>query len=218
MPSHVFTSHPRSVAFVVCLFTAIGCGIAPARATDFPISGTITINGTAGALPSGGSFAGSAYSLVTGDIASGVFTFPVATLSFDTTFGPATATYQFTQTNTSSGQVAGDGVAALSNASMKLQVLSATVNSVPLGIGTCVFQPIVLSLAGTGSTAGLDLSDDSFTIPPAPAGDCGSFRTQINDAVAGSTNSLQMHMAGNFTPPSPNDTIFADGFELSGRP
>jgi hypothetical protein len=193
------------------------CASATAGATDFPVTGTITINGNAGTLPTGGTFAGSAYDVTTGDIASGAFTFPVATLSFDTTFGPATATYQFSQTGTSTGQVANDGVAALTNASMKLQVLSATVNSVPLGIGTCVFQPIVLSLAGTGSAAGLDLADPAFTIPPAPAGDCGSFASQINDAVAGSNNSTQLLLAGNFTPP-PDDVIFVDGFDLSGSP
>lgn len=186
-----------------------------ASAANFPVSGTITVNGNAGALPSGGTFGPSSYDGVTGAISSGQFTFPQSELDFNSQFGPVTVTYQLSQTNTSNGQVASDGTAALSQVILKLEVLLVTINSVPVstGNGTCIFQPIDLDLAGTGSASGLDLTDPVFTIPPVGATDCGAFSSQINDNIAGNNNSAVMHLAGDFTPPPNDDTIFKNGFD-----
>lgn len=187
-----------------------------AGATDFPVSGTLSVNGNSGALPAGGVFGGSSYDPGSGAIAAGAFAFPQSTISFDSSFGTVVVTYQFSQTNTSTGQVAADGVAALTDAAMRLEVTHVTVSGFPISVGTCVFAPIDLVLAGTGSAAGLDLSDDGFTIPAVASSDCGGYGDQINDGVAGSNNSIQTHLDGNFTPPAASDdTIFANGFDLA---
>ena len=195
-----------------------GCALASgaASATSFPVSGTISVNGNPGTLPSGGSFGpNSSYDAASGAIAAGRFMFPVATTVFYSSVLGAnvTVTYQLSQTNTSTGQVASDGIAALGAVTMKLQVLSATVGVVPIGVGTCIFQPIDLALAGSGAASGLDLADTGFAIPPVAPTDCGGWGSQINSGIAGSNNSLQTHWTGNFTPPTGNDLIFANGFD-----
>lgn len=201
------------------LTAALMLAAASAGAANFPVTGTITVNGNPGSLPAGGTFAGSAYDPVSGAIASGAFSFPDATISFDVAgIGTATVTYRLSQTNSSAGMVATDGVAALDTARMKLQVVSAWIGVIPIGVGTCVFQPINLDLGGTGSASGLDLDDPSFTIPPVGASDCGNYGSQINAGIAGSNNSVTMHMSGDFTPPSADtDTIFENGFDVASR-
>lgn len=188
-----------------------------AAAADFPVSGSIAFNGNAGALPDGGTFGPSSYAPASGAIAAGRFTFPQATTSFSSTFGSVVVTYLLSQTNTSSGQIGADGTAAFSAVSMKLEVQQVRVGGFPVDVGTCVFQPIDLDLAGTASAAGLDLADASFTVPPVGASDCGGYASQINAALAGSNNRIDVHLAGDFTPPADNDTIFADGFESAAR-
>jgi hypothetical protein len=196
------------------LATAMVLACNVAGATNFAVTGTISVNGNPGALPSGGTFGNATYNATSGAISSGKFTFPQATLSFDSAVGTVTATYTLSQTNTSTGQVASDGVAALTQTHLKLVVDSARIGVIPIGIGTCVFQPINVDLAGTGAAAGLDLGDDAFTIPSVASTDCGGYGDQVNAGVAGSNNTLQVHIAGNFTPPPEDDTIFANGFDL----
>jgi hypothetical protein len=97
-----------------------------------------------------------------------------------------------------------------------LLVVSALIAGVfPIGVGTCVFQPITIDIAGTVSAAGLDLSDPAFTIPTVGSTDCGGYGDQINTGVAGSNNSMQVHLAGDFTPPPEDDTIFRNGFDAA---
>lgn len=190
-----------------------------ASATNFPVSGTISVNGNPGALPSGGTFGDSTYNAATGDISVGTFTFPQSTTTFhsDSLGADVTVTYQLSQTNTSSGQVAIDGVAAMTQAHLKLKAISAVVGFIPISFGeTCIFQPIDVDLAGTGSASGLDLSDNGFAIPTVAPTDCNNYGSQVNSGLTGSNNSLQMHMAGNFTPPPNNDTIFKNGFDTPG--
>lgn len=201
------------------LFAALVLAAGSAAAADFPVSGTIIVNGNAGALPDGGLFEGSGYDASTGDIDAGVFTFPQTTTSFVVQgIGTVIVTYQLSQTNSSSGLVASDGVAALNTATMKLQVISARVGVIPIGVGTCIFQPIEWSLSGVASSGGLDLDHTGFTIPPVGASDCGNYGSQINDGIAGSNNSIAMRVAGDFTPPTDgNDTIFENGFDAANR-
>ena len=202
------------------LITAPLLAAASASAAGFPVSGTITVNGSPGSLPEGGMFSGSSYDAATGDIAPGVFTFPVTTTSFVATgIGTVTVTYRLSQTNASGGLIATDGMAALDTAIMKLQILTATIGVIPIGVGTCVFQPIVFDLAGTGSATGLDLEDASFAIPPVGDSDCGNWGSQINAGIAGNDNSIAMQISGDFTPPTapPEDAIFHNGFEAASR-
>lgn len=182
-------------------------------AADFVVTGIATMNGNAGALPANSFFAGSAYDGATGAIASGSFTFPQTTSSN----GSTVVTWRMEQTNTSSGQVASDGVAALTDASFKLTVLSASLGGFPIPLGTCVFQPITIGLSGTVVQGGLDLADEQFDIHETPPGNCGSVRDQINATFAGSNNRIDLHLAGDFTPPGANDRIFVDGFEAGVR-
>lgn len=191
-----------------------------AGAVDFPVTGTISVNGNPGALPSGGHFGDSTYDAATGVLSNGTFTFPQATTTFhsDALGVDVTVHYQLSETNSATGQVAMDGVAALSTVQMKLQIVSAfAAGVVPIPVGTCIFQPIDVDLVGTGTTGGLDLSDDSFTIPEVGATDCGGYGSQVNSGIAGTDNSMQIQMAGDFTPPSANDTIFMSGFESPTR-
>lgn len=208
-------STKRNIALGLALQMA---ALTAAHATNFDVTGTITINGNAGTLPTGGTFGNSIYDGATGALSSGKFTFPQSSATFhvDSLGADVTVTYQLSQTNTSTGQVATDGVAALSQATLKLQVVSALIAGViPIGVGTCVFQPITIDLAGTGSAAGLDLSDPAFTIPTVGSTDCGGYGDQINTGVAGSNNSMQVHLAGDFTPPPEDDTIFRNGFDAA---
>ena len=184
--------------------------------TDYPVSGSITVNGTTGPLPSGGEFAGSSYDVASGEIGAGAFEFPQATIEFDSPLGPVTATYELSQVNTSTGQVDFDGVAGLTSASMRLHVLSAFLGGlVPIPIGNdCVFAPIVFGLDGTGSAAGLELADAAFTIPEIESSACGGNGDAINDGIAGSSNSIELQIDGDFTPPTEViDLIFEDGFD-----
>jgi hypothetical protein len=183
-----------------------------AGAVDYPVGGTLSINGNAGDLPDGGVFAGSGYDPATGAIASGAFAFPDGTIEIPTPLGTAIAHYVFTQTNTSDGLVAADGVAALAEAVMQIEVTSASVGGLPIAITPCVIGPILLDLAGTASATGLDLSDDGFTIPPVASGDCGGNGDTVNAAIAGDDNAVGMTLAGDFTPPA-DERIFADGFD-----
>jgi len=206
-----------STKWNIALAMALQIAALPAvHASNFAVTGTISVNGNPGVLPAGGTFGDSGYNGATGALSSGQFIFPVATTTFhsDSLGADVTVTYQLSQTNTSTGQVASDGVAALTQASLKLQVLSALVGGViPIGVGTCIFQPIPVDLAGTGSAAGLDLSAAGFTIPTVAPTDCGGHGNEINGGVAGSNNSMQVQLAGDFTPPPANDTIFVNGFD-----
>jgi hypothetical protein len=188
------------------------------HAANFAVTGTISVNGNPGALPSGGTFGNSTYNTATGAISSGKFTFPQATTTFhsDDLGADVTVTYQITQTNTSTGQVAEDGIAALTQAHLKLKAISAVIGVIPISFGeTCIFDPINVDLAGTGDASGLDLSDEGFVIPTVAPTDCNNLGNQVNDGLAGSDNTLDVHIAGNFTPPTPeDDTIFENGFEI----
>lgn len=210
---------PISNTRVIALALALQIAALPAaHATNFVVTGTISVNGNPGALPSGGTFGDSTYDTATGAISSGNFTFPPSSTTFhsDSLGADILVNYQLSQTNSSTGQVASDGVAALSVAHMKLQIVSAFAGGVvPIPLGTCVFQPIDFDLSGTGSAAGLDLSDAAFTIPGVAPTDCGGFGDQINTGVAGSNNSMDIHIDGDFTPPPEDDTIFKYGFDLT---
>ena len=83
--------------------------------------------------------------------------------------------------------------------------------------GTCDFEPIDVGvLGGTGAASGLDLGASGFTIPPVDAGACGGHGSQLDAGLAGNQTSLQLQLAGDFTPPVASDKIFADGFEPGG--
>lgn len=206
----------RGAMFALALQLA---ALPSAQATNFAVTGTISVNGNPGALPSGGTFGNSTYDAATGALSAGKFTFPQATTTFhsDSLGVDVTVTYQVSQTNTSTGQVAEDGVAALTQAHLKLKAISAMVGFVPVSFGeTCIFDPINVDLAGTGDASGLDLSDEGFVIPTVAPTDCNNFGDQVNDGLAGSNNTLDLHIAGNFTPPTPeDDTIFENGFEAT---
>jgi len=198
----------KSMFVVAASFAAALAFAAPAYATNFPVSGTITVNGNAGSLPSG-TFGDSTYDSTTGALSVGKFTFPQASTTINITgFGSVTVNYQFTQTNTSTALVASDGTAAMSQVVARLSILS---TSLPISVTPCGFGPIGLDLTGSGSAAGLDLEDRSFTVPPT-TDSCGGFKDQINDQLATSDNSIAPHFVGDFTPP-PSDKIFFDGFD-----
>ncbi|MGA9342838.1 MAG: hypothetical protein WBV61_10995 [Rhodanobacteraceae bacterium] len=191
---------------------ALACFALPAVATDFPVSGSLSLNGTVSALPDGGVFAGSAYDPSSGQIAPGAFVFPQATLSFDTPFGTAVATYLVSQDNTSAGMVEADGNASLTDTDLQLDVLSLEISGFPVALGNCTFAPIVLALDGGGSMDGLALGDNGFSVPPVAADDCGGYGAEIDDQIAGSNNDIALELAGDFTPPS-GDEIFGNGFD-----
>lgn len=207
-------STTRAVALVLALQALT---FSSAHATNFAVTGTISVNGNAGTLPTGGTFGNSTYDGATGALSSGKFTFPQATTTFhsDQLGVDVTVTYLISQTNTSTGEVATDGVAALTQAHLKLKAISAVVGLVPVSFGeTCIFQPINVDLSGTGAASGLDLTDPGFTIPQVASTACNGFGGQVNDGLTGSNNSLAVHIAGNFTPPTPDDdTIFENGFD-----
>jgi len=162
-------------------------------------------------------FGPSAYDPATGTIAPGAFRFPDGTASVPTDAGTLTVTWRMTQAGTSAGLVAADGTVAFEDASLRLELLSATVPTpigvLPVEIAPCVFEPIVWQLAGSGNAGGLALDDAAFAIPLAEVGQCAAFRDEINDAIAGGSGSVALALAGDFTPPAASDVIFVDGFE-----
>jgi hypothetical protein len=199
-------------AFTLVVLLALACQAA--AATDFPVSGTLSVNGNAGALPDGGTFGDSTYDASTGALSPGAFSFPQTTTSFPSDLGTVAVTYRLSQTDTSTGLVAADGTAALTNASLTLNVTHVTISGIPISVGTCVFQPIDIALAGTGSATDLNLAESGFSIPEVAPSACGGYGDQINQAIAGTNNAIEVAMEGDFTPPVDDDTIFADGFEL----
>lgn len=184
-----------------------------ALATDFPVTGSIIVNGEQGELPPNGVFAHSGYDPGDGLIDAGTFTFPVTTETSVSDGIVFVLKYQMIQTDSSNGAVATDGVAALSTATFKLTILSITAGGVPIPIGQCTIEPIAVDLAGTASAEGLDLADEQFDIPEVPPGQCGSFRGSLNDAFFGPNNSMNLLLAGDFTPPPKTDLIFKNGFD-----
>lgn len=186
-----------------------------ASAVDYPVTGSLTFNENPADLPDGSLFVGSSYDDTTGEIGTGSFVFPQATLSFTSSLGDAEATYQITQDNTSSGQVGSDSTAALTESVLTLTMVSLTIDgSFPFDVGTCVFSPITLELAGTASATGLSLMDAAFTVPTVGPEDCGGFSSDFNNAISGSNNEIALQVVGDFTPPAgDNDTIFKNGFE-----
>ncbi len=194
----------RSYHRVACAL-ALGVFATAAAATDFTVTGSISINGNTGALPDG-TFLGSSYDPITGAIGAGTFKFPVTTVSQ----GANSLTYQLSQTNSSTGLVDGSGVAALSNAAFSVRLINGTYNGFPVTFGaSCIFAPINMALTGTATATGLDLAESGFTIPQT-TDNCNNFAALMNPAVSGSSNAIQLHIDGDFAPP---DTIFADGFE-----
>lgn len=182
-----------------------------AAATQYPISsGTVTINGSSAALPTGGTFGNSTYDGGTGYLSAGKFAFPEATIDTDGT----TITYQLVQTDTSSALVGSGGNVGFTTANMKLSIISALYNGFPVPVSPCTFSPIVWdSLGGTASGTGMQISNGNFEVPPTTDA-CGGLKDQINEALIGNENSISMTIDGNFTPPAQDDRIFASGFEL----
>lgn len=183
-----------------------------AHAADFAASGSITLNGNISSLS--GTFGPSTYDGNNGVISAGAFDFPQSTIQFGSGGdSQVTVTYQLVQTDTSSGQVASDGLAALTHATMKLHVIAAHTPAILWSVGTsCDFQPIDVVLDGTGAASGMDLVASGFTIPAVDASACGGHGSQLNAGLSGNQTSTKVHLEGDFTPPS--DIIFADGFDL----
>jgi hypothetical protein len=156
-------------------------------------------------------FGDSTYDPATGTLSAGKFTFPPSSVTFPVSgLGNVTVNYQLTQTNTSTALVAGDGTAAMTQVVMQLEVVSTLP---PLPVTPCRFGPIDLDLAGSASSAGLDLEDRSFTVPPT-TDFCGGFASQINSQLAGNDNGIAPHLDGDFTPPAnAGDKIFINGFD-----
>lgn len=199
----------KSMFVAAASFAAALVFATPALADVFPVTGTITVNGSAGSLPSG-TFANPTYDPTTGVLSTGKFAFPQSSTTINVSgVGDVTVVYQLSQTNTSTALVASDGTAAMTQVDAKIEIVSTTL---PISVVPCRFSPILLDLAGTGSTTGLDLEDRSFTVPPT-TDSCGGFKSQINSQLAGSNNSIAPHLDGDFTPPDANDKIFIDGFD-----
>lgn len=206
-------------AGTIAALAAVCCAFAgSASANEFPVTGSVTINGGSSApLPAGVTFGDSTYNASNGDLSAGKFTFPSSTITFDS--GKGTATYQFSQTNTSMALVGDDGMAVLTPASMNLKVLSATYDpgtgSIPISLGSdCIFTPIHWNdLWGTRTPTGLDLMQATFTVP-ATQGNCGGLASQINDALRGNHNSIELLIGRSFALPATgaSDLIFISGF------
>lgn len=176
-----------------------------AAAVDYPVSGTISINGSTGSLPDG-SFEGSSYDPTAGSIGAGAFKFAEATV----TQGSYSLTYELGQVDTSTGQVDVHGAASLSNAAMSLRLIKGVTPFGPANFGqSCIFSPINLLLSGTASANGLALSSPAFTVLPT-TDDCNGWASLLNAQMSGSTNTIALNVDGNFTPPG---VIFIDGFD-----
>ena len=72
----------KSMFVAAASFAAALAFAAPARATNFAVSGTITVNGNAGNLPNGGTFGNSTYDTASGALSVGHFTFPQSSVTF----------------------------------------------------------------------------------------------------------------------------------------
>lgn len=197
---------------------AVACWLfaGSASARQFPVSGSVTINGgTPAALPANVTFGDSTYNASNGDLSAGTFNFPVSTATFDN--GNGVVTYRFTQTNASTALVGSSGMAMLSVANMSLKVLSASYYTIAIDVGTdCVFGPIRWHhLWGARTTTGLDLMQATFAVPMTQ-GSCNGHAQQINDALQGNDNSIELLINGNFSLPNAgaSDLIFFDGFGL----
>jgi hypothetical protein len=199
---------------LLAVLTVFSIGVASAgavHAADFPLSGVFTFNGVDSALS--GTFGPSTYNASSGGITAGAFNVPSATLQFASgADSQVTVHYQITQTNTSSGQVADDGVAVLTSATLMLHVIDAHTQAMLWSVGsTCDFGPFVLALAGTGAVSGLDLGANGFTIPAVSTSACGGHGDPLSSGIAGDQSRTQLLLAGDFTPPL--DKLFADGFD-----
>jgi len=186
------TLHRVTLALIAALFAS------SAAWADQPVAGALVINGAAGNLPRGAVFAPAPSA--GGKLVRGAFAFPDTTIRVTVAgYGDVDITYRLVQTNTSMAEVAPDGVAAMTRVLARLELVGTTL---PLTVTPCAFGPIAIDLAGQGSANGLDLEAASFAIPPAAPDQCGAFGARLNALVATANNRLQVHVAGNFSPPA----------------
>lgn len=205
--------HPCAYAIAALAIVCSGFAGA-ANATQYEVTGSVTINGAnSGDLPAGASFGDATYNPLNGDLSTGKFVFPQATVGFEYGGSTGTVTYQLTQTNTSQAFVGDDGLAFLSNANVSLRAISAALG-VFLDLGTdCIFGPIRFNnLWGSRTANGLEFMQASFSVPPT-TGYCGGYKDQINEQVAGSDNSIALIIHGTFALPTHSDLLFMNGFE-----
>lgn len=155
-----------------------------------PVSGQFVINGYPMTFPNG-SFADGAQQ-ASPAVYGGIFYFPPATFQSNVNgLGMVVLNTQLFHRGTTTNALTSPSTAAIQMTNVYLHLYSATVSGVPVPLGNdCVFGPILFSAQGTWSAASATMSGNNITIPPVPPTACNGYASTLNNAIAGSNNSV----------------------------
>jgi hypothetical protein len=172
------------------------------------VTGTITVDGVASAVPTGAVWTGGAYDPVSGEIGPGALASPVGPVTIPGVLlgNDLLVQLRLVQVGEVSGQVRPDGTVELEPVLLQVDARSATFVGDLL---TCVGTPFPVELHGTADASGLHLAATGLTPGPVPDGSCAGNAANINAALGGAPVDLDLHVAGDFTPPEAIETEVA---------
>lgn len=187
----------------------------PARLAvlNYPVVGSIWVNGRAEDLGTGATFVAQSFNAQTGQVGPGAFVYPAHTVTYSTSLGPAVVTYQIVQTNQSGGTVQTDTSVSLSMAEVRTDILAASLGGFTVVSGNCSASPVTLELSGHVESGGMFLRDDQFTIPSFSGSGCGTAVSILNSFFLGDNNSVSLIVKGAFVPDAAG-LLFRDGFDI----
>lgn len=155
-----------------------------------PVSGQLVIDGYPMPFPAGSYVDGAQQASPA--VYGGVFYFPPTTLQSPINgLGLVTLSLQLFHRGSTYNPIVGTNLAGIQMDNVYLQLYSATVSGIPVPLGSdCSFGPVVLGATGTWNSSFATMSGNEIVIPPVPAGACSGYGTTLNDAIAGSNNSV----------------------------
>lgn len=155
-----------------------------------PVSGQLVVDGYPMTFPNG-SFADGAQQ-ASPAVYGGIFYFPPQSFQSNVNgLGMVVLNTQLFHRGTTNNQLSSPATASIQMTNVYLHLYSATVSGFPVPLGNdCVFGPILFAAQGTWSAASATMSGNNITIPPVPPTACNGYASTLNDAIAGSNNSV----------------------------
>jgi hypothetical protein len=173
------------------------------------VSGAVTVDGVASPMPAGAVWVGGDYDPVGGVVGPGALASPVGSVTIpDAILGSVDLVVQqrLVPVGEVGGQVRPDGTVELDPVQFQVDARSASVGG---DLEECVGEPFTVELVGTADASGLHLTAEDLALGAAPPGSCAGQATNINSILGGVAVDLELHVAGDFTPPEGVETSVA---------
>lgn len=177
--------------------------------TGRAVSGAIVVNDVVSPVPAGAVWVGGDYDPVSGALGPGALASPVGSVTIPgALMGSIDLVVQqrLVQVGEVGGQVRPDGTVELDPVQFQIDARSASYGGDLQG---CVGEPFTVELVGTADVGGLHLTAEDLTLGAAPPGSCAGQANNINDMLGGTVVDLELHVAGDFTPPDAIQTEVA---------